>query len=77
MDDEDDDDGSDDDSTDEVPSSSIQSFDAALSLSNDLLLFLLEKGEETAVEDQQRALQEAKLRIQMSKAKQTTLHDFM
>jgi hypothetical protein len=75
--DDDDDNGSDDDSTDEVPSSSIQSFDAALSLSNDLLLFLLEKGEETAVEDQQRvisALQEAKL---MSKAKQTTLHDFM
>ena len=42
--DDDDDNGSDDDSTDEVPSSSIQSFDAALSLSNDLLLFLLEKG---------------------------------
>lgn len=56
---------------------SIKTFDVALTLTKDLLLFLEEKGEEKAAEAQQSvvsALQDAKLR---KFTKQTNLYDFM
>ena len=60
----------------EVESTSIQSFDTALMLAKDLLLFLEDKGEEAAAENQQKvisALQDAKLR---RPTKQSSLYEF-
>ena len=59
---------------------SIQSFDTALTLARDLLLFLVGKGEEKAAEEQQRVistLEDAKLSARIINAKQTTLLDFI
>ena len=63
-------------SDEEVKNTSIQSFDVALMLAKDMLLFLEEKGEEEAAENQQKfvsALQDAKLK---RVAKQSSLYDF-
>ena len=57
--------------------SSIQSFDVALTLARDLLLFLEERREEAAAENQQKvisALQDAKL---TRPTRQSTLLDFI
>ena len=45
-----------DSSDEEVECTSIKSLDVALTLSNDLMLFLVEKGEEEAAENQQRVI---------------------
>lgn len=58
---------------------SIQGIDTALTLAKDLLLFLASKGEEKAVEDQQRVistLEDAKLLAKIKNAKQTSLMDY-
>ena len=39
-----------------LPSTSIKSLDVVLTLSKDLLLFLVEKGEEEAAENQQKVI---------------------
>lgn len=69
-----------DSSDEEVECSTIQSVDTALTLSKDLLLFLVEKGEEEAAENQQKvisSLEEAKVKMNASFSKQTTLDCFM
>ena len=67
------------DEEEEEQVTSIQSFDTALTLAKDLLLFLLSKGEEKAAEDQQRVistLEDAKLSSRIKNAKQTSLFDY-
>ena len=68
------------DEEEEEQVTSILSFDSALTLAKDLLLFLLSKGEEKAAEDQQRVistLEDAKSSARMKNAKQTSLMDYM
>ena len=79
----------DESSVEEEQVTSILSFDTALTLAKDLLLFLLSKGEEKAAEDQQRVIstledaklsarmKNAKLSARMKNAKQTSLMDYM
>ena len=65
------------DAEEDLQCSSIQSFDVALTLAKDLSLFLEERGDEVAVENQQKvisALQDAKLK---RATKQSTLFDFV
>ena len=65
-------------SDEETECTSIKSFDVALTLSKDLLLSLIERGE-GAAEDQQKvisALEDAKLKLSRN-SKQSTLHDFV
>ena len=69
-----------DSSDEEVECTSIRSLDVALTLSKDLLLFLVEKGEEEAAENQQKvisSLEDAKLKLQVNYSKQTTLDGFI
>ena len=63
-----------------LPSTSIKSLDVVLTLSKDLLLFLVEKGEEEAAENQQKvisSLEDAKLKLRVNYSKQTTLDGFI
>ena len=69
-----------DEEEEEEQVTNIQSFDTALTLAKDLLLFLVSKGEEKAAEDQQRVistLKDAKLSTKIKNAKQTSLMGYM
>lgn len=68
------------DEEEEEEKSSIQSYDTALTLAQDLLLFLVSKGEEKAAEAQQNvisSLHDAKLMARMTNVKQTSLMNFL
>lgn len=70
----------DESSDEEEEVTSIQSYDTALTLFKDLQLFLVSKGEEKAVEDQQNvisALENAKVSARLKNATQTCKMDFM
>ena len=63
----------------EPPSSSITTYDQALQLSNDLMLFLTSKGEEQAVENLlqvTQSLQDRKLAYKLSTGHQSSLYEF-
>ena len=63
-----------------LPSTSIKSLDVVLTLSKDLLLFLVEKGEEEAAENQQKvisSLEDVKLKLRINYSKQTNLDGFI
>ena len=69
-----------DSNDEEVECTSIKSLDVALTLSKDLLLFLVAKGEEEAAENQQKvisSLDDAKLKLRVNYSKQTTLDGFI
>ena len=62
-----------------LTSTSIKSLDVVLTLSKDLL-FLFEKGEEEAAENQQKvnsSLEDAKLKLRVNYSKQTNLDGFI
>ena len=62
-----------------LPSTSIKSLDVVLTLSKDLL-FLVEKGEEEAAENQQKvnsSLEDVKLKLRVNYSKQTNLDGFI
>ena len=57
-----------------LPSTRIKSLDVVLTLSKDLLLFLVEKVEEEAAENQQKvisSLEDVKLKLRVNYSKQT------
>ena len=67
-------------SDEELECTSIRSLDVALTLAKDLMLFLVEKGEEEAAENQQKvisSLEIAKLKLHVNHTKQTTLDSFL
>ena len=68
-------DESSDDEEEEV--TSILSFDTALTLAKDLLLFLLRKGCRRSAKGHFSTLEDAKLSARMKNAKQTSLMDYM
>ena len=69
------------DSSDEVECTKInRGLDVALTPSKDLMLFLVEKGEEEAAENQQKvisSLEDAKLKLRVNYSEQTTLDGFI
>ena len=63
-----------------LPSTSIKLLDVVLTLSKDLLLFLVEKGEEEAAENQQKvisSLEDVKLKLGVNYSRQTNLDGFI